>query len=454
MMRALYNEKGASLRIEILHDKPIQEFIETHASVLDSSFKQVEMSDIMRRRLQRSDYIFSGLKTFHELNEAFPSLLDDNGNRKSFERFLNDVQKINKTYNQNYLRAEYNFASASAEMAARWEQFMDDGDRYYLQYRTAADSKVRPEHAALHGVTLPIDAPFWEQFYPPNGWNCRCSVSQVRKSKFPATPHNEAMALGEVATQRDTRQMFRFNPGKEQKTFPNHNPYTISRCKNCDIAKGKLSLARVFVPDNEVCATCKLVRACYDGKTKESELQRIEENRKLYDRLSKDKRYKDVEFNPTTGALKATHVGHNEGSDEGFRLEKKLVNQLYSCGHSIILADEQKKGRNGNVLTSLDMILDGVRMDIKSITKNKAHYGSAIRAKNNQLIKFNARTDTHEYADTLCMYFDDPTMFASDKIRNGYEYMKSKTSRDIQIKHIVCVINSAKGMEIKTFDFK
>ena len=115
---------------------------------------------------------------------------------------------------------------------------------------------------------------------------------------------------------------------------------------------------------------------------------------------------------------------------------------------------ELEKGKNGNVLTSLDMILDGVRMDIKSITKNKAHYGSAIRAKNNQLIKFNARTDTHEYADTLCMYFDDPTMFAPGKIRNGYEYMKLKTSRDIQIKHIVCVINSAKGMEIKTFDFK
>ena len=268
MMQALYNEKGASLRIEIMHDKPIQEFIETHASVLDSSFKHVEMSDIMRRRLQRSDYIFSGLKTFHELNEAFPSLLDENGNRKSFERFLNDVQKINKTYNQNYLRAEYNFASASAEMAARWEQFMDDGDRYHLQYRTAADSKVRPEHAALHGVTLPIDDPFWEQFYPPNGWNCRCSVTQVRKSKYPATPHNEAMALGEIATQRDTRQMFRFNPGKEQKTFPAHNPYTISRCKNCDIAKGKLSLARVFVPDNEVCAACEILQQCAGNNEK------------------------------------------------------------------------------------------------------------------------------------------------------------------------------------------
>ena len=152
--------------------------------------------------------------------------------------------------------------------------------------------------------------------------------------------------------------------------------------------------------------------------------------------------------------MKATHIGHNEGNDEDFKLEKKLVNHLYSCGHSIILADEQKKGRDGNVLTSLDMVLDGIRMDIKSITKNKAHYGASIRAKNKQLVKFNARTDIHEYADTLCLYFDDPTMFAPVKITKGYEYMTSLTSREIQIRHIVCVINSSKGIEIKTFDFE
>ncbi len=270
MMRALFNEKGSEFRIEIFQDKPIQDFIEAHASVLDSSFKQVEMSDAMRRRLQRSDYIFSGLKTFHELNEAFPSLIDENGNRKPFERFLNDVRKIDNTYNHNYLRAEYNFASASAEMAARWEQFMEDGDRYNLQYRTASDGKVRPEHAALQGVTLPIDDPFWEQFTPPNGWNCRCSVVQVRKSKYPTTPHDEAMALGEQATQRDTRHMFRFNPGKEQKAFPDYNPYTISKCRNCDIAKGKLSLARPFVPDSTMCAACKYLRTCYEQKQTEA----------------------------------------------------------------------------------------------------------------------------------------------------------------------------------------
>jgi SPP1 gp7 family putative phage head morphogenesis protein len=266
MMQTLYSLKGSEFRIEVLAKPKVQEFIDAHAAVLDSGFKQVEMSEAMRRRLTRSDYIFSGMKTFHELNEAFPSLLDENGNRKPFERFLNDVRKIDSTYNSNYLRAEYNFVQSSAEMAAKWEKFMEDGDRYYLQYRTAKDDKVRPEHAALHGVTLPITDPFWEEYYPPNGWNCRCTVVQVRKSKYPATPHDEAMVLGEEALQRDSKGIFHFNAGKEQKTVPDYNPYTIRRCRDCDVAKGKLKLA--FVPDNELCSACAILQKCAGDRTK------------------------------------------------------------------------------------------------------------------------------------------------------------------------------------------
>ena len=266
MMRTLYKVEGAQFRIEILETPKMRDFIEAHAAALDSSFEKVAMSDTMRKRLQRSDYIFSGMKTFHELNEAFPSLLDENGNRKPFEQFLNDVQSIDSTYNRNYLRAEYNFVQASAQMAAKWEGFMQDGDRYNLQYRTAGDDKVRPEHAALDRVTLPITDPFWEEYYPPNGWNCRCTVVQVRKSKYPVTPHNEAMALGEEATGKDTKGIFRFNAGLEQKSVPDYNPYTIRRCKDCDIAKGNVKL--VFIPDNELCAACKLLRKCVGDKTK------------------------------------------------------------------------------------------------------------------------------------------------------------------------------------------
>ena len=280
-MKTLYKEQGAQFRIELLETPKMQEFIETHADALNSGFQQVKMSDAMRQRLQRSNYIFSGMKTFHELNEAFPSLIDENGNRKPFKQFLNDVQRIDRTYNQNYLRAEYNFCQASADMAAKWEGFMQDGDRYNLQYRTAKDDKVRPEHAALDGVTLPMSDSFWETYYPPNGWNCRCTVVQVRKQKYPATEHTEAMSRGEEAMNGERYNIFRFNSGKQGKTMPNYNPYTIRRCNDCDVAKGKLTLS---LPDNEICAACKFVQNCALNRDKsevcvsKKELLRSSEN--------------------------------------------------------------------------------------------------------------------------------------------------------------------------------
>lgn len=266
MMKALYGQRGAQLDIDILASDEAQSFINAHAGILDSTFKQVRMTDKMRERLTRSNYIFSGIKTFHELNEAFPSLLDENGDRKPFERFLNDVRKIDETYNANYLHAEYNFVQASAEMAAKWEQYSEDGDRYLLQYRTAHDDKVRPEHAALDRITLPMSDPFWESYYPPLSWNCRCSVVQVRRGKYEETPHNEAMSRGEEAFANNEKlNMFRFNSGIQGKTMPDYNPYTIKRCNDCDVAKGKLGLVNEIV-DNQLCAACRLNHQCWSRK--------------------------------------------------------------------------------------------------------------------------------------------------------------------------------------------
>ena len=263
-MRALFEEKGAMLRVDIMRDKRVQKFIETHADVLsDATSKGIgdrEADFAFRQSLENSNYIFSGMKTFHALNEAFPRLTDEEGNRKSFQQFVEDVRSIHDTYNKNYLLTEYNFAMASANAARQWVEIERDGDEYLLQYRTMNDDRVRPEHAALEGVTLPPSDSFWDAYYPPNGWNCRCHAVQVRRSKYTATDHEEALRLGQQATDKDTRGIFRFNSGKERKTFPDYNPYTIQRCRDCDIAKGKLKLA--FVPDNEVCAACELLHQC------------------------------------------------------------------------------------------------------------------------------------------------------------------------------------------------
>lgn len=259
-MRTLYRQKGASFTVEILDTPNVRDFIDTHSGVLDSAFRQTEMSDLMRERLQTSDRVFSGMKTFHELHEAFPSLLDEKGRRKPFERFLNDVRAVDETYNRNYLRAEYNFVQASAEAAARWERYEEDGDRYNLQYRTAGDDRVRPEHAALEGVTRPKSDPFWDEFYPPNGWNCRCLAVQVRRGKYAETDPEEAFRRGAAALAKDKNGMFRFNSGKRGQTVPDYNPYTVSACASCPVATGKTGLAKAGVPDSELCAACVNVR--------------------------------------------------------------------------------------------------------------------------------------------------------------------------------------------------
>lgn len=251
-----------------LEDEQVQRFIGNVAECLDhavdTAIREVPLPEISVRRLKESNYVFSGIKVFHELNEALPSLLDGNGVRKPFETFLNDVQKVHESYNSNYLRAEYNFAHASARMAARWKQFMKDGDRYNLQYRTAYDDRVRTSHRRLEGITLPPASKFWDDYFPPNGWNCRCTVVQVRKEKYAESDETKALNDGSQATAGKHQEMFKFNPGKQMATFPAYNAYTIRKCRNCKY-NGTMELA-ARIPDNELCSACKLVREMVEAK--------------------------------------------------------------------------------------------------------------------------------------------------------------------------------------------
>jgi SPP1 gp7 family putative phage head morphogenesis protein len=54
----------------------------------------------------------------------------------------------------------------------------------YLMYVAVDDDRTRPEHAAWNGTVLPADDPWWQTHYPPNGWNCRCSVVQLSRAQL------------------------------------------------------------------------------------------------------------------------------------------------------------------------------------------------------------------------------------------------------------------------------
>lgn len=190
-----------------------------------------EVPKALTQALNRNVFVFSGLKVYHELKEASLLLKDENGGIKPYNTFRQEMTAIHQAYNVNHLEAEYNFATGTAQMAAKWNDFEQDGDAYNLQYRTAADEKVRASHFILHNTTLPPSDPFWNENAPPLDWGCRCTVVQVMKDKYPQSNSAEAVAQGRKATTRlgkdgvNRAAMFRFNPGKQKVIFPEKHPY-------------------------------------------------------------------------------------------------------------------------------------------------------------------------------------------------------------------------------------
>jgi SPP1 gp7 family putative phage head morphogenesis protein len=69
----------------------------------------------------------------------------------------------------------------TAYSVGRWNQMKDSADRFYGEYDAVNDSHTRPTHAALDGKIFPMDSPFWDTWWPPNGHRCRCGVNPVHK---------------------------------------------------------------------------------------------------------------------------------------------------------------------------------------------------------------------------------------------------------------------------------
>ena len=66
----------------------------------------------------------------------------------------------------------------NAFAAARYQKLMaSKATRPLWRYNTRLDNKVRASHRALHGLIFHADDAFWDVFYPPIDWLCRCFVT-------------------------------------------------------------------------------------------------------------------------------------------------------------------------------------------------------------------------------------------------------------------------------------
>lgn len=210
--------------------KEYKQLIEATNAVLKPAVQDNVVEGTLRKALEEDVFLFSGLKTHAQLFEASRLLTDDRGQRKSFAAFERDFQRLQSTYNSSWLEAEFNYSNAAATAADRWSR-LDEDENFVLQYRTADDERVRQSHEKLHNTTLPKSDPFWDSYYPPNGWNCRCIAIEVRPGKHKLSDPVEAAQKGEKATTQlgkggvNKAAIFRFNPGKRKVIFPPKHPY-------------------------------------------------------------------------------------------------------------------------------------------------------------------------------------------------------------------------------------
>lgn len=93
----------------------------------------------------------------------------------------------------------------TAYARGRYDSLRQSADTHpYWMYVTALDNRTRPTHRALHGKVFRNDDPFWDNFYPPNDWMCRCRVRGLSEDKL----NRKGLSVEQTTNNIKTRRVY------------------------------------------------------------------------------------------------------------------------------------------------------------------------------------------------------------------------------------------------------
>lgn len=88
-------------------------------------------------------------------------------------------------FNHARLQLIFDTNVRQAQAAGQWQRLLRARRIHpYARYVSMDDARVRPLHRAWHGVTLPLDDPWWATHRPPNGYRCRCRIVGVTQKDY------------------------------------------------------------------------------------------------------------------------------------------------------------------------------------------------------------------------------------------------------------------------------
>lgn len=130
-------------------------------------------------------FAISGIARGDELDTVYNALQSALKAGTSFDQFKSDCRAVFERRGWTGKRAWrldtiFRTNIQTAYNVGRYRQLLQVKDRRpYWRYSAVNDSRTRPAHRAMHGKIFPADHPFWNTWYPPNGFRCRCSVNSV-----------------------------------------------------------------------------------------------------------------------------------------------------------------------------------------------------------------------------------------------------------------------------------
>jgi SPP1 gp7 family putative phage head morphogenesis protein len=167
--------------------------------------------------LRKNVYKFSAAKQYQQVRQMNDYIT--NGDKiRSFSEFKKEAFNIFEEFNKNHLKTEYNSAISQSRSASLWMEIENNKELLpMLEYHTVGDGRVRPEHAMLNGIKRPIGDKFWDNYFPPNGWNCRCTTLQ--------TDDTDKTDLKGFKRPDTVPLEFMMNAGKQKVAFSPKHPY-------------------------------------------------------------------------------------------------------------------------------------------------------------------------------------------------------------------------------------
>ena len=137
--------------------------------------------DLTSRQYASTVSYLAGLDQIESVLSSAYKVLESGGTFADFQKLVDESGiELSEAHLDNVFRTNIQNAYARG----KWSHQQQNKDkRPYLEYMAINDSRVRPSHLALDGVIRHIDDPFWQKYYPTNGYRCRCTTTAITEKQ-------------------------------------------------------------------------------------------------------------------------------------------------------------------------------------------------------------------------------------------------------------------------------